>query len=106
MRQLEPLLRTYQVGRRAEPAAIIDISAGLPADSEPQSGTYRASRDQALQNALRHAAAGTRTALHPVPARSTEPAFFGEKRDLATQCDMAETAGMGDTGLEPVTSRV
>jgi len=62
--------------------------------------------EQALQNALQHAAAGTRTASHPVPAGSTEPAFCGEKRDLATQCDVAETAGMGDTGLEPVTSCV
>jgi len=37
-RQLEPLLRTYQEGRRIEPAAIIDIFAGRPAGRGAQVG--------------------------------------------------------------------
>ncbi len=78
-------------------------AAGVPAsalDGRP------AQPEQALQNALQHPVARARTASHAEIGRSAKSASCKEIRDVATECESAGIDAMGDTGLEPVTSRV
>ncbi len=60
----------------------------------------------ALQNALQHPAAPARTTPHAERADSDNLATCKEIRDSAKPCDEREVVGVGDTGLEPVTSSV
>ncbi len=60
----------------------------------------------ALQNALQQSAALPRTASHEENTEIDNPGTCQEIRKNATPCESAESHEMGDTGLEPVTSRV
>ncbi len=61
---------------------------------------------QALQNALQHIVANARTASRAQVGGSANFAICTEIRSDATGCEDAKIELMGDTGLEPVTSRV
>lgn len=60
----------------------------------------------ALQNALQHSAAPARTPSHRKPGRSSKSTGCKALRDGAKECESANGTALGDTGLEPVTSRV
>ena len=86
--------------RAAEALAQTSDDPALDPDRRP------ARPEQALQNALQQAAARARTASHAKSARSAKSAVCKGLRNLATRCENGAVAAMGDTGLEPVTSRV
>ncbi len=61
---------------------------------------------QAVQNPVQHSAAGGRAESQEQTPDDAEPAICSVVREEATPCENTESSGMGDTGLEPVTSRV
>ena len=63
-----------------------------------------AAADSALQNALQHPAALARTEPHEESAQFGKRRTCKDLRDYATVCEETKKVGLGDTGLEPVTS--
>ncbi len=61
---------------------------------------------QAVQNPVQHTAAGGRAESQERTPDNEKPAICSAVREEATPCENTESSGMGDTGLEPVTSRV
>ncbi len=61
---------------------------------------------QAVQNPVQHTAAGGRAESQKLTPDNAKPAICCAVREEATPCENTESSGMGDTGLEPVTSRV
>ncbi len=61
---------------------------------------------QAMQNPVQQSAAGSRTESQGKSRDDTELAICSTVRQEATPCEKTGSPGMGDTGLEPVTSRV
>jgi len=76
------------------------------ATAVPSANGVATQPDHALQNALQHPAAQPRFESHRKTGRSAKSATCKEIRDVATKCETAGIEQMGDTGLEPVTSRV
>ncbi len=60
----------------------------------------------ALQNALQHPSADPRTDSHRNRTNVAEGIENGDMRSDATPCEARVYGNLGDTGLEPVTSRV
>ena len=69
-------------------------------------GESPVSTHSALQNALQQRAATPRTAMHDESDESRNSRTCQALRDDATHCKTNNLEPMGDTGLEPVTSRV
>ncbi|MFB3138387.1 MAG: tyrosine-type recombinase/integrase [Phycisphaerales bacterium] len=61
---------------------------------------------QAVRNPVQHSAAGGRAESQELTPDNEKPAICSAVRKEATPCENTESSGMGDTGLEPVTSRV
>ena len=61
---------------------------------------------QAVRNPVQHSAAGGRAESQELTPYNANPAICSAVREEATPCENTESSGMGDTGLEPVTSRV
>ncbi|MCK4341739.1 MAG: hypothetical protein KAY37_08460, partial [Phycisphaerae bacterium] len=59
---------------------------------------------EAVQNPVQHSAARCRTASRDESVEPAKSRTCGSLRDNAARCDNRADGGMGDTGLEPVTS--
>ena len=62
--------------------------------------------DKAVQNPVQQAHALPRTALHGTGATLGEQPEFSDLHQKAAECNGPNSNLLGDTGLEPVTSRV
>ena len=66
----------------------------------------RATAGDVLQNPMQQAAAPGCNESHEDGDAERQSVFCGAAHDNATRCDETGSHQMGDTGLEPVTSRV
>ena len=61
---------------------------------------------KAVQNPVQHSAAGGRAESQELTPDNEKPTICCAVQEEATPCENTGSSGMGDTGLEPVTSRV